>query len=78
MADLDKPRKTDRLAVLESKISSLSKQVKIYGAIVTIAAVAVPAYGQIRSAYAAEQIRKVAREEIVLALQQLVRITPPR
>jgi hypothetical protein len=61
---------TDRLDRLERVIRGLSKRVKVYGAIVTLGAVAAPVYGQIRQAYAEPQLRQLAREEINLILRQ--------
>jgi len=43
---------------VNKRIDRLSSQVKIYGAIVTLGAVAIPVYGQIKSAYAETQIER--------------------
>lgn len=62
----------DRLDKLEHLVKKLSGQIKIYGAIVTLGAVAIPAYGQIRSAYAKTELQQIARDEIVKVVREII------
>ena len=54
-------------ADVHSKIDKLSKQVKLYGALVAICTAAVPTYGQIKSAYADDHIESVVDARVEIA-----------
>lgn len=51
-------------ASVNQRIDKLSSQVKIYGAVVTLGAVAIPAYSQIRVAYADTAIEAAVTRQI--------------
>jgi hypothetical protein len=55
---------------VHSKIDRLSKQVKIYGAVVTLGAVAIPVYGQIQAAWAQDAIEKTVDRRIDVAVSK--------
>jgi uncharacterized membrane protein len=81
LADDDTGKRTfrlgERLDRLENLVRKLSKQIKIYGAIIAVATASLPVYGQIKSAYAEQTIRKIARDEIQMLIREAARANPP-
>lgn len=55
---------------VNKRIDRLSNRVKIYGAVVTLGAVAIPVYGQIRSVYAESQIDRAIATKIEPAVNR--------
>ena len=49
---------------VNTRIDKLSAQVKIYGAVVTLSAVIIPAYSQITTAFAEPKIEAVVRRQL--------------
>lgn len=61
------------LSDLNMRVSKLSKQVKIYGAIVTLGAVIIPAYSQITTAFAETRIEQSIRRQLTPVISSVIK-----